>query len=359
MDCRELSVAILTNNVHHAARDRQCCLKLHFHDVRVFDDVENALEPLRRQDATVLLIDASIKGMDGCACLRAIRKAARTLVVAAVMVTPDSNLTSVLGAIAAGCNGYVIRPYSLETLERHLRLAWDTLNADDIESQQLASAGELVEQGRFDEAIEEFAEIVEEENQAVTYFNKGMDYLRRQKFGKAILAFNKAVALNTMYAEAYAGMAQAYKGKGDAGSYRACLDKSAAILAMQDRLDELKELFVEILSANPEAVNPYNTMGIDLRKRGDYAGALHAYTQALHLTPNDENLHYNIAKACIFAKDYAAAVGHLEQAVALRDGFEEAGQLLARLRAKQYDQLAVARENGPSAADDGRLARDR
>lgn len=359
MDSRELSIAILTNNIHHAARDKQCCIKLNVKSVQVYDDLEDALEPVRRQDVSLLLIDGSVKDMDGCACLKALRRATRSTLLPAVMVTRDSNLDSVLGAIAAGCNGYVIRPYSLETFERHLRLAWDTVRADDIDSQQFAAANELVLQGRFDEAIEEFSEIVEEENEAVAYFNKGMDYLHRRKFGKAILAFNKAVALNSMYAEAYKGMAHAYKGKGDEANYKSCLDKSAEILAMQDRLDELKELFAEILTANPEAVNPYNTMGIDLRKKGDYIGALHAYTQALSLTPSDENLHYNIAKACIFAKDYARAMEHLENAVALRPQFEEAKKLLAKLQAKQYDQLAEGRDAAPAASDNGRLARDR
>lgn len=359
MDSREISIAILTNNLHHAARDKQCCIKLNVKNVQVYDELEDALEPVRRQDVSLLLIDGSIKDMDGCACLKAIRKAARSALVPAVMVTRDSNLDSVLGAIAAGCNGYVIRPYSLETFERHLRLAWDTVRADDIETEQFEAASELVRQGRFDEAIEEFSEIVEEENEAVTFFNKGMDYLHRRKFGKAILAFNKAVALNSMYAEAYKGMAHAYKGKGDEANYRSCLDKSAEILAMQDRLDELKELFAEILTANPDAVNPYNTMGIDLRKRGDYAGALHAYTQALTLTPSDENLHYNIAKACIFAKDYAGAMEHLRDAVVLRPHFEEAKNLLAKLQAKQYDQLAAGGEAAPAASDNGSLARDR
>lgn len=360
MDSRELSVAILTNNQHHASRDKQCCIKLNVKNVLVFDNPEDALEPVRRNDVQLLLIDASVKDMDGGTCLRAIRKASRPHPLPAVMVTRESDIASVLGAIAAGCNGYVIRPYSLETFERHLRMAFDTLSGDAIESEQLAAAGELVRQGRFDEAIEEFSEIVEEENEATTYFNKGMDSLHRRKFGKAILAFNKAVALNSMYAEAYKGLAYAYRGKGDEGSYRACLDKSAEILAMQDRLDELKELFAEILQANPDAVNPYNTLGIDLRRRGDYAGAMHAYAQALTLTPADENLRYNIAKACIFAKDYAAAMEHLEQAAVLRDDFEEAKNLLAKLKARQYDQLPDAPQatTAPPAAEHRGLARD-
>jgi CheY-like chemotaxis protein len=359
MDSRELSVAILTNNQHHASRDKQCCIKLNVKSVAVFDDVEDALEPVRRNDVQLLLIDASVKDMDGGACLRAIRKASRSQSLPAVMVTRESSIESVLGAIAAGCNGYVIRPYSLETFERHLRLACDTLRGDSLESEQLAVAGELVRQGRFDEALEEFAEIVEEENEAATYFNKGMDCLHRRKFGKAILAFNKAVALNSLYAEAYKGMAHAYRGKGDEANYLAYLDKSAEILAIQDRLDELKELFAEILQANPDAVNPYNTLGIDLRRRGDYAGAMHAYAQALALTPEDENLRYNIAKACIFAKDYAGAMEHLERAVASRDDFEEAKNLLVKLKAKQDDQWPDAPQaTAAPAADHRGLARD-
>jgi len=352
MDKSEISVAILTNNQHHASRDKQCLVKLNVKSIQVFDDPEDVLESVRRQDVQLLLIDASVRSMSGSACLRTLRKAARSTLLPAVMVTPESQLQSVIDAIAAGCNGYVIRPYSLQTFERHLRMAFDSMHGDSIESAQLEAANELVAQGRFDEAISEYTELVEEENEATIFFNKGMDYLHRQKFGKAILAFNKAVALNSMYAEAYKGMAYAYKGKGDEAGFRACLDKSAAILAMQDRLDELKELFAEILQANPDAVNPYNTMGIDLRKKGDYVGALHAYTQALTLTPNDENLHYNIAKACIFSKDYDAAMGHLEQAAALRQNFEEAKRLLAKLRAKQYDSLGGS--NGAARDPSGR-----
>ncbi|EFL51961.1 response regulator receiver protein [Solidesulfovibrio fructosivorans JJ]] len=352
MDRSEISVAILTNNQHHATRDKQCLVKLNVKSIKVFDDPEDVLESVRQQEVQLVLIDAAVRNMTGSACLRALRKAANTALLPAIMVTPESQLQAVVDAIAAGCNGYVIRPYSLQTFERHLRMAFESMSGDSIETAQLDAATELVAQGRFDEAISEFNELVEEENEAVAFFNKGMDYLRRRKFGKAILAFNKAVALNSMYAEAYKGMAYAYKGKGDDAGFRACLDKSASILAMQDRLDELKELFAEILQANPDAINPYNTMGIDLRKKGDYVGAMHAYTQALTLTPNDENLHYNIAKACIFSKDYDAAMEHLEKAAGLRQDFEEAKRLLAKLRAKQYDSLGVS--NGAARSPSGR-----
>ncbi|KHK04001.1 tetratricopeptide repeat protein [Desulfovibrio sp. TomC] len=358
METQDLSIAILTNNQHHATRDKKCCLELKVKTILVSDELEDLLQPIQEDTVQVVLIDAAVKGMDGYACLRALRKATKSKLLPVIMVTPESTIQHVTKAIAAGCNGYIIRPYSRTTFERHLQLAIETTNADIVESEQLDTAKELVQQGKFDEALQEFSEIVEEENESLAWFDKGMDYLHRQKFGKAIVAFNKAVALNSMYAEAYQGMAQAYKGKGDDVNYRAFLDKSAEILALQDRLAELKELFAEILEANPDAINPYNSLGIDLRKKGDYAGAMHAYAQALTLTPQDENLLYNIAKACIFAKDYAQAIKHLERAIQVRNPFPEAAQLLAKLHAKQYDQLSAPPKTAATDAGQDRLAMD-
>lgn len=358
MEKQNIAIAILSNNLHHATRDKKNCLQLNVKNVFISDDLEDLLQPIQDDAVQLVLIDSAVKGMDGWNCLRALRKATRSKLLPVVMITTESNHQNVVKAIAAGCNGYIIRPYSITTFERHLQMAMETTGLDEVEMEQLATANELVAQGRFDEALQDFTEIVEEENESLTWFNKGMDYLHHQKYGKAIIAFNKAVALNSMYAEAYKGMAHAYKGKGDIANYQAFLDKSAEILALQDRLAELRELFAEILEANPGAINPYNSLGIDLRKKGDYPGAMHAYAQALALTPKDENLRYNIAKACIFAKDYEQAITHLEVALTIRDPFPEAAQLLAKLRAKQYDQLASPAKTVANDAGQASLAMD-
>ena len=358
MEKQNISIAILSNNLHHATRDKKNCLQLNVKNVLISDDLEDLLQPIQNDAVQLVLIDSAVKGMDGWNCLRALRKATRSKLLPVVMITTESNQQNVVKAIAAGCNGYIIRPYSIITFERHLQMAIETTGIDEVEMEQLVTANELVAQGRFDEALQDFTEIVEEENESLDWFNKGMDYLHHQKYGKAIIAFNKAVALNSMYAEAYKGMAHAYKGKGDIANYQAFLDKSAEILALQDRLVELRELFAEILEANPDAINPYNSLGIDLRKKGDYPGAMHAYAQALALTPKDENLRYNIAKACIFAKDYEQAIAHLEVALTIRDPFPEAAQLLAKLRAKQYDQLASSAKTVAHDAGQASLAMD-
>ena len=318
----------LSANPIHAGLDRKLAKQLKFREVHAFPSLAEARSTLMANTEQILVVDSLLRDMDGCECMRTIHRDRDIRATAMVMITTESSEPYVLSAISAGAGGYVIRPYSLETMERHIKTAWQSSTVDEIEDEQLSRAQNLISQHQFDEAIEEFSELVSDEDEALSFFNKGMEHLRQNKFGKAILAFNKALALNKMYAEAYRGLAHAHKGKGDVAQYQEFLKKSADIFALQDKLHELKEVFVEILKADPDAVNPYNTMGVNLRRSGDYMGALHAYNQALMVTPNDENLMYNIAKAYIYAGDNEKAADHLRRALRLRPDFIEANTLL-------------------------------
>lgn len=327
----DISFITLSANPIHAGLDRKLAKQLKFREVHAFASLAEARPILTGSAEQILIVDSLLRDMDGCECLRTIHKDRDIHAKAMVMITTESSEPYVLNAISAGASGYVIRPYSLETLERHIKTAWQSSSVDEIEDEQLERGQHLISQQQFDEAIDEFSELVSDEDEALSYFNKGMEHLRQNKFGKAILAFNKALALNKMYAEAYRGLAHAHKGKGDDGQYQEFLKKSADIFALQDKLHELKEVFVEILKADPEAVNPYNTMGVNLRRSGDYMGALHAYNQALVVTPSDENLMYNIAKAYIYAGDKEKAANHLRRALDLRPDFIEANKLLSKI----------------------------
>ena len=336
-DPSSISVTVLSGNVHHASRDKGILTRMQFQDVRAYPSFEQSKDHLRDGTVQIALIDSSLVDMDGLDCLRAIARDRGLPVKALVMVTSECQREYVLNAVTSGCSGYVIRPYSLETLEKHIRTAWQSLSVGEIEQEMLDTAKASLVRGDFDAAISEFEEVVSEENEALKYFNMGMEYLRAKSFGKAILSFNKAVALNELYAEAHRGLAYAHKGKGDDAAYHAHLTRAADLFAMQDKLQELKEVFGEILTDDPEAINPYNNLGVKLRRSGDYLGALHAYNQALLLTPTDENLHYNIAKAHIYAGDNQKALGHLREAVVIRGDFREASALIKKLEGADGD----------------------
>lgn len=55
----------------------------------------------------------------------------------------------------------------------------------------------------------------------------------------------------------------------------------------------------------------FNDFGINLRKNGMYDQSIAYYTRALELTDHDENLYYNISRACLEKKDPDSALDYL------------------------------------------------
>ena len=164
-----------------------------------------------------------------------------------VMVTASSSREKVLDAIAQGCAGYILRPYSEDTFAKHVLRGCQVERVTEIERQQIEDAREMIAAGNFDDAIEAFEEIISEQNMAQKYYDMGCRCLVRQKFGQAIIAFKKAIKLNDLFAEAYKGLADAYKAKGEIDEFKRYLQKAAEVHAQFNRLEETKELFIEIL----------------------------------------------------------------------------------------------------------------
>ncbi|WP_319761769.1 tetratricopeptide repeat protein [Maridesulfovibrio sp.] len=355
----ELRYGIFSNNSTHISNDRLTLVGLGASNIYVYSKWDKAVDALQNGDIDVALVDESINNSSGAECVKELRRhATRSLPM--IMVTEDKRKESVLNSIAAGVGGYVLRPYSMETLKRHLFAAYMSASPDEIEQELLNSSWDLVANGSFDEAIDSFSEIIEEvaeadKNPAEEYFDKGLNFLSQEKFGKAIIAFNKAIALNEMYAEAYKGMADAYKGKGDMDSYQDYLTKAADIYAVQDNLDNVKELFIEIIQNEPDAVNPFNRLGVKLRKDGDYQGAIRAYHQACTFTPNDANLYYNMARAYTYAKDFESALNYTELSLRLDSSLEPSKSLhsqIVKMLEKQRKEAPEQEERPKVTIDD-------
>jgi tetratricopeptide (TPR) repeat protein len=79
---------------------------------------------------------------------------------------------------------------------------------------------------------------------------------------------------------------------------------------------------------------------VRLRKSGDLAGAMHAYQQAVELTPEDENIFFNMSKAYYFMGNIAEAKINVEQALTLNPGFTEGRKLYRKLFNKEFPKPA-------------------
>jgi tetratricopeptide (TPR) repeat protein len=336
--------ALVCAGVEENRRDRTTLLRLGYGRVVCFETGREAIEYLALSSADIILTEFKLADMSGATLIKALKSDSRTGSIPVIMVTSHNTKETVLRAISSGCAGYVIRPYSESVLQRHLSQARAADRFDEIEREQLGRGRQFVLQGDFDAAIEEFEEVTAEAEDAQHYFDLGTKYLLEQKYGKAIIAFNKAIKINELFAEAYKGLADAYKGKGDTAKYQEYLKRAADIYAFQDRLQEAKEIFAEILVSDAYAVNPYNNLGVQLRRKGDLTGAIHAYTRALELTPKDENIHYNIAKAYHLSGQTQTALAAITRALELNPSFEKARELYRLITDKHWHVPAETTE---------------
>jgi tetratricopeptide (TPR) repeat protein len=85
---------------------------------------------------------------------------------------------------------------------------------------------------------------------------------------------------------------------------------------------------------NQEHKHLFNEFGISLRKTGMHDQAIEYYTRALQMTQNDENLHYNVARAYFEKGDIPKAQYHLEKCLELNKGHEEARKFQEFIRTK-------------------------
>lgn len=82
---------------------------------------------------------------------------------------------------------------------------------------------------------------------------------------------------------------------------------------------------------DPEYKHLFNEFGIKLRKNGMYPQALGHYGKALRLSPDDEHLLYNLARALFEKGKLRAALRFLDKALAIRQNFKEALEFRRRI----------------------------
>lgn len=336
-------VLVISNNKSHADKDRAALRRINLEMAVATPGCSAAMEFLAEEPCDIIILDTILADGDFKACLKQIKAGPETRNLPVVMVTQESDRGYVLDAVSGGCSGYILRPYSLETFERHINTALQLVRFNEIEKRQIDDAKLMLEMGEYDEAIEEFEEVVSMQSEAQRYYDLGCNYLVREKFGKAIVAFQKALRINDLFAEAYQGLAEAYKGKGDQEQCQFYLKKAATLYAEFDRMEKVKEIFIDILKFDNTANNPFNTLGVRLRKTGDYQAAIRAYKQALELTPNDENIYYNMAKAFFFMDDKEDALKYVTMALRMNRDFGEALKLYKSLKGTSWPTEPASR----------------
>jgi two-component system, chemotaxis family, chemotaxis protein CheY len=93
---------------------------LGYPNVTEADDGKTALPLLQAGGFDFLITDWNMPGMPGLELLKAVRADARLSKMPVLMLTAEAKREQIVEAAQAGVNGYVIKPFTAETLKEKL-----------------------------------------------------------------------------------------------------------------------------------------------------------------------------------------------------------------------------------------------
>jgi tetratricopeptide (TPR) repeat protein len=272
--------------------------KLGYANCARFSSGKAAAEFVKYNPSRLIIIDTEVEDLTLAEFVTALREVRPAEFLHILVISSERTEEFVLSMISAGCSGLVLRPYTLPSLKNHMLQSEKIEQVQDSDRETVDQAETMIGQGRYEDAIGDLTLVVShQDDQADKFFFQGCQLLVEKKWSDAIQAFNQSLARNQTYIKAYEGLARAYLGKNDTDRYRFYLQKAADEYARLNNFAKVKKIFVEIVKYDVNAPNPYNTLGIRLRQEKQYKEAIQAYFQAIELSPKDENIHYNMAKA--------------------------------------------------------------
>ena len=272
--------------------------KLGYTNCARFSSGKAAAEFVKYNPSRLIIIDTEVEDLTLAEFVTALREVRPAEFLHILVISSERTEEFVLSMISAGCSGLVLRPYTLPSLKNHMLQSEKIEQVQDSDREPVDQAETMIGQGRYEDATGDLTLVVShQDDQADKFFFQGCQLLVEKKWSDAIQAFNQSLARNQTYIKAYEGLARAYLGKNDTDRYRFYLQKAADEYARLNNFAKVKKIFVEIVKYDVNAPNPYNTLGIRLRQEKQYKEAIQAYFQAIELSPKDENIHYNMAKA--------------------------------------------------------------
>lgn len=316
-----------------------------------FSSGKAAVEFIKYNPARIIIVDSEVEDLTLAEFVSALREVRQAEYLHILVISSDRTEEFLLGIISAGCSGLVLRPYNRAALENHMAQSRKLAHAPDSDRETVEQAETLIVQGRYEDAIGDLTLVVnQEDEQASRLFYRGCQFLVDKKWSDAIQAFNQSLARNQTFIKAYEGLAHAYKGKNDTDRYRYYLQKAADEYARLNNFAKVKKIFVEIVKYDINAPNPYNTLGIRLRQEKQYKQAIQAYFQAVQLSPRDENIHYNMAKAYFCDVQPEKALECIRLALSLSPEHLEALKMYRLLTGVAWEDNATAPFQPPRGA---------
>jgi two-component system, chemotaxis family, chemotaxis protein CheY len=93
------------------------------------DDGTTALPMLKTGNFDFLVTDWNMPGMQGIDLLKAVRQDPELSSLPVMMVTAESKKDQIIEAAQAGVNGYIVKPFTAQTLKEKIEKIFERLDA--------------------------------------------------------------------------------------------------------------------------------------------------------------------------------------------------------------------------------------
>ncbi len=320
VDSNSIALRELTDSLHYLGYPD-------VHEARNGGEAWSVLK-IRNYDCVISAWD--MPEMSGLALLKILRNDDRYINLPFFLTDHAFTQAKVIDAGRAGVTGLIVKPFQVETLKKKVETMSQVMEICVPEEVRLPflEGMKLLENDRYEEALERFEQMLQQGENAEIYYNIGYIKTVKGEYAGAIEAFRKATKLDRYFAKAYEAMGRALKAMGKDQEAAASLKKAAEIYMSSEKEEQAEGILNEILEENPDTINVYNTLGVLYRRRGDYQAALNQYQKALKIHPDQPKLYYNIGRLHVDLKDLDQAKTNFEKALSLDANFQEAREAI-------------------------------
>jgi len=333
-------VLVVTDSMEHVRSD---CARLAAAGSGSFKALargRQALYYLVDHHVDLVLCDASLRDMAGLSFLHHAGQKHRLLPLLLVAHAAERNY--VLDAVSMGAAGFLKRPITDEDMQRQLLQLWQITHFYGVEQKRLLQGKSMYRERKYKESLEILESISDIVEEPQDYYDSGFEALLENQFGQAMVAFKRGAKIVVLDMEAHKGQGEVHSAMKSEKRAKACNLRAAKGLARLNRLEETKQLFVNILKNKNHIPNPYNTLGVALRKQGDYSSAASAFEKALGLAPDDPHVHYNLARVMASSLEHDEAVQRVEKALSVKPDLEPARQLYRMITGTSWNRDTAA-----------------
>lgn len=306
---QDLGIIILSSNEANARTDRKCLRNVLRQEPEMFTSGVEAAYRLTSQPQTLVICDEHLSDMTGLDFVRLVRLHPDLQNVPLLFVSVDNQHESVLGAMAAGCTRYLLRPYSLVAFSKSVMAALQMANnglqqCEDMPEPSLQA---------FEAALEGWGKQQEEEapDPLQEAMSKAMALLASRQYKPARDYFRTALLLAPENPAAHHGLARCWLALGHPAQARESLRVAAEAYLQTGDYRHARKVYEELQKRDPDAKDPISSSLETLLRRGDVEGAAEVLKQAHERGDVPINVVQHIARACHFTADPQAVACNL------------------------------------------------